>query len=380
MLEASVPWSAESVEGKRLEFCRLADSGVVSFVELCRRFGIAPKTGYKWLARFRVEGAAGLVDRSRRPLRSPARTLDEVEALVCALRESHPAWGGRKIARRLKDVGHTEVPAPSTVTDILRRNGLLGSVEPHRGGYGSFEAQAPNDLWQMDFKGWFETVSTGQCHPFDVLDDHSRFSLCLYAGYDESRHSVKAQLTGVFNRYGLPKRILCDNGPPWGSSNRTVRDTRLTVWLVDLGIDTIHSRPRHPQTLGKDERFHRTLDLEVISTRTWDNHHQVQTAFDLWRPVYNYQRPHQGIDLATPADRYRPSPRPMPKRIEPVDYPDGYQVRKVETSARITYQGNRYRVGRPYAGRLVGIVPTTTDGVVDVYYRHHHIRTIHLQT
>lgn len=378
MLEAGVPWRVETVEERRLEFCRLAESEAVTFVELCRRFGISPKTGYKWLSRFRVEGVAGLVDRSRRPLRSPARTSMRVEELVCDLRRDHPAWGGRKISRRLRDLGYGLVPAPSTVTDILRRNGLLSRVEAHRSGFVSFEASAPNELWQMDFKGWFET-GTGRCHPFDVLDDHSRFNLCLHAGHAENYLTVKTQLTGVFERYGLPARILCDNGHPWGSTNSQYRYTRLGVWLIDLGIIVVHSRPRHPQTVGKDERFHRTLDLEVISTETqWESHQQVQVAFDQWRPVYNHQRPHDSLDLATPADRYQPSPRSIPTRIEPVDYPPGYQVRKVEAGGRITYQGNRYKIGKPFIGRHVGILPTTTNTTINVVYRHHHIRTINL--
>lgn len=383
MLGGTVPWSAESVAGQRLVFCELAecdnDEREVSFVELCRRFGIAPKTGYKWLRRYRLEGPDGLADRSRRPLRSPARTSTAMEELVCDLREEHPAWGGRKIARRLSDQGHSAVPAPSTITGILRRHDLLSVVEAHQSGYISFEAEHPNDLWQMDFKGWLET-GTGVCHPFDVLDDHSRYSLCLFASCNQTETTVKTHLVAVFERFGLPLRILCDNGSPWGSSIPGFRDTSLGVWLIDLGVGVIHSRVRHPQTLGKDERFHRTMELEVISTRPyWDSHDQLQAAFDRWRPVYNHQRPHDALDGATPGARYQPSPRSMPTRIEPVEYPDGYHVRKVTSAARITYQGTRYRIGKPYIGRHVGLVPTPTDGVLNVVYRHHHIKTIDLR-
>lgn len=383
MLGGSVPWSAETVAGQRLVFCELAvsddDGEQVSFVELCRRFGIAPKTGYKWLERYRLEGPDGLLDRSRRPLRSPTRTSAAMEELVCELRRQHRMWGGRKIARRLKDLGHSGVPAPSTISDILRRNDLLGVVEAHHGGYTSFEAEHPNDLWQMDFKGWFDT-GTGVCHPFDVLDDHSRYSLCLDAARDQTDATVRTRLRAIFEQFGLPLRILCDNGPPWGAANATVRDTALGVWLIDLGVAVSHARIRHPQTLGKDERFHRTVELEVISARPfWESHDQLQAAFDRWRPVYNHQRPHDAHDGATPATRYQPSSRSMPTRIEPVDYPDGYQVRKVTSAARITYQGTRYRIGKPYIGRHVGLVPTATDGVLDVVYRHHHIKTIDLR-
>ena len=379
MWEAGMPWSVESVEAQRLEFCGLAVSGSgVSFAELCRRYGISRKTGYKWLGVYRVEGPGGLGDRRRVPKTSPTRTAATVEALVCDLRRAHPAWGGRKIRRRLQDLGHVGVPAASTITDILRRHDLLGTAEPHASGYTSFEADAPNDLWQMDFKGWFET-GTGRCDPFDILDDHSRFNLILRAGINQREATVVAALTDTFATYGIPKRILCNNGPPWGNTQPGFRWTRLAVWLLDLGITVTHSRPMHPQTLGKDERFHRTMDLEVISTRTeWDSHDQVQTAFDHWRIVYNHQRPHDSLNGAVPADRYQPSPRSMPNRIEPVDYPDSYQVRTVDAMARINFNGTRHKIGKPFTGRHVGVIPTTHDGTYTVVYRHQPIRTINL--
>ena len=379
MLEGLVPWSVESVEAQRLEFCGLAVSGSgVSFAELCRRYGISRKTGYKWLGVYRAAGPGGLRDRRRVPKTSPTRTAATVEALVCDLRRAHPAWGGRKIRRRLQDLGHAGVPAASTITDILRRYDLLETAEPHAGGYTSFEADAPNDLWQMDFKGWFET-GTGRCDPFDILDDHSRFNLVLRAGIDQRESTVVAALTDTFTRYGMPKRILCDNGSPWGNTQPGFRWTRLAVWLLDLGSTVTHSRPMHPQTLGKDERFHRTMDLEVISRRPeWDSHDQVQAAFDQWRVVYNHQRPHDSLAGAVPADRYEPSPRSMPNRIEPAEYPDSYHARIVDAMARISFKGKRLKVGRPFTGRYVGIIPTTQDGTYTVVYRHQPIRTINL--
>lgn len=380
MLGGAVPWSVETIQEQRLEFCLAALSEAVAFVELCRRFGISPKTGYKWLARFDEGGRDGLADLSRRPRQSPSRTSEAMENLVCELRREHPSWGGRKISRRLKDRGEIAVPAPSTITDILRRNDLLRPVEAHYGGFVSFEAEHPNDMWQMDFKGWFNTTHSGRCHPFDVLDDHSRYNLCLFAALDETESSVKAQLMRTFDRYGLPLTILCDNGPPWGSTGSRTGVTHLGVWLIDLGIKVIHARPRHPQTLGKDERFHRTLNLEVISRRpAWDNHTEVQTAFDQWRTVYNHQRPHDSLQGGTPATRYQPSTRSMPTQIQPPDYPDDYQVRKVASDARVHFKGARYRIGKPYAGLAIAFVPTTIDDTYNIVYRHHHIGTINLK-
>lgn len=374
-----MPWSVETVAAQRLEFCVLADSDRgVSFVELCRRYGIAPKTGYKWLSRYREGGAAGLMDRPRVPHTSPARTSVEMEELVCELRRKHSAWGGRKIHRVLNNRGHKGVPAPSTITGILRRHGLLEAPSPSAGGYQRFEAPAPNALWQMDFKGWFMT-GTGRCEPFDILDDHSRYSLLLSAFGDQQASTVQGLLTQAFTTYGLPDRILCDNGSPWANTNPEHRWTGLGVWLLDIGVGVIHSRVRHPQTLGKDERFHKTMDLEVISARThWDSHRQLQAAFDHWRPIYNFERPHDSLGGDVPADRYQPSPRSFPTMVPPVEYPDGYHVRTVSDKATIRFQGHDLKIGRAFKGHKVGLIPTTTDGQFNVHYRHQHIRTINL--
>lgn len=168
-------------------------------------------------------------------------------------------------------------------------------------------------------------------------------------------------------------------GSPWANTQPGFRWTGLGVWLIDLGVGLSHARVRHPQTIGKDERFHRTLKLEVISTRDhWDDHAQVQEAFDRWRPIYNHQRPHDALDGDVPADRYRTSTRAMPTRIEPVDYPDHLWVRKVSERGQIMFQKQRIRIGSAFGGRHVGIQATNTDGVFDIYYRSQNVRTITL--
>jgi transposase InsO family protein len=364
----------------RLEFCRLVEAGGVPFSELCRRFGVKRDTGYKWLARFRLEGEAGLGDRSRRPHSSPARTGVGMEGLVCRVREAFPAWGGRKIRGFLLRQGHRQVPAPSTITRILRGQGL--TVEPARPrAYQSFERPAPNDLWQMDFKGSFPLVDGRPVHSLGVLDDHSRFNLCLAACANQQTATVKRLLVATFRRGGLPWEMLMDNGSPWGN-DWDEPWTPLTVWLLDLDITVIHSRPRHPQTAGKEERFHQTLQRELLSTRPrWDNYPQVQEAFDHWRLIYNHHRPHDSLgETVVPADRYQPSPRPYPETIPPPDYPPGADIRHVDASGRFSWRGQRRRAGKAFTGKTVAVQPTTTDGVYTVHYRHHPIRTINLST
>ncbi len=376
-----MPWREASVVEQRLTFVRLAESGGVSFAELCRRFGISRTTGYKWLTRFAVEGGDGLVDRSRRPHRSPGRVDAEVEALVCGVRERFPAWGGRKIRGFLLRQGYVGVPAASTITQILRRHGLVEPADPPRRDFQRFERPRPNELWQMDFKGWFTLSSGTRVYPFGVIDDHSRFSLALYACLDQETPTVERYLTTAFGRYGLPRAMLMDNGAPWGDTWDQPW-TPLTVWLCDLGIRVIHSRPYHPQTNGKKERLHRTLDLEVLNQQpVWDTIDQVQAAFAAWEPIYNHHRPHQALgETIVPADRYTPSPRAMPTQIEPATYPDHWDLRKVTTTAKISYHGHRFHIGKAFRGRTVAIAPTPTPGIYHVHYRHHHIRTLDLST
>lgn len=194
---------------------RLAGLPGANRAELCRRFGVSRSNGYKWLGRHGADGAAGLAERSRRPLTSPGQTPDELVVRVLAVRAEHPTWGGRKIRKVLEREGLSP-PAASTITEVLRRAGKLdGPRAGEARGWTRFEHPEPNDLWQMDFKGHFG-LEAGRCHPLTVLDDHSRYALEIGACGDERTETVQGRLERVFRRYGLPRRILADNGSPWG--------------------------------------------------------------------------------------------------------------------------------------------------------------------
>jgi len=367
-----MPWVG-SVTDQRRGFVSLLEQGV-PLAEACRRFGISRPTGHKWKSRFQEQGGEGLIDQSRRPASSPARTGPHMETLVCEVRHDHPVWGGRKIRAFLLRQGRLRVPAASTITQILRRNGLLGPLEPARPAeFLRFEAPAPNHRWQIDFKGHFGLTDGNRCHPLGILDDHSRYNLCLKACLDQKTVTVKAHLEETFRLYGLPHSILADNGPPWGNTQPGFRWTPLSVWLLDLGIGVTHSRPRHPQTVGKQERFHLTLDLEVLTIQPrWETLLRVQGAFDEWQPIYNTQRPHQGIGLQVPSDRYQPSPRSFPTTLPPLDYPSGWTKRTVDAAARITINHQRIKVGKPFIGRTVALSPDTGT----IYYRTTPIRNV----
>ncbi|MEQ8379423.1 IS481 family transposase [Parvibaculum sp.] len=371
-----MPWSEVSVVELRKEFVMLAGQPGAKVASLCRRFGISRKTGYKWLGRA-AAGEMALSNRSRRPGSSPRRTAEEMEASVLAVREAHPCWGGRKIARRLHDLGWSDVPAPSTVTAILRRHGVaLGQAVP-AGPFQRFERARPNELWQMDFKGHF-ALASGRCHPLTVLDDCSRFNLCLAACGNERSETVQSHLRSAFRRYGLPDWIIADNGSPWGNGPDTPY-TPLGVWLLRLGIGVSHSRPYHPQTLGKEERFHRTLKAELLAGPPFGDLRHCQTAFDRWRLVYNCERPHQALDMDVPATRYRPSERSFPEALPPIEYGSEHKVRRVQQLGWINFKGKAFRLPKAFAGYPVGLVPTTDDGLWHVIFASRHIAEIDLR-
>ena len=258
-----MPWCEVSVMDQRREFVRWAAQEGANRRELCRRFGISPDVGYKWLARWQA-GDRELTDRSRRPHVMPGRSDAAIEERVLAVRDKHPAWGARKIAHCLKRDG-LAVPVPSTVHQILCRNGRVKPTEraPSNPGH-RFEKEAPNQLWQIDFKGHMPLINGTDCHPLTMVDDHSRYVVCLKACANEQRSTVQDHLTATFRRYGLPDAFYTDNGSPWGDSSG-MHWTGLKVWLLKLGIRVVHARPRHPQARGKNERFHRTLKAEVFN-------------------------------------------------------------------------------------------------------------------
>ena len=362
-----MPFRKVSVMDARIEFVKLACQEGANIRELCRRYAIGSATGYKWLNRYREKGEAGLIDRSRRPKHCPHQSDPEFETAVLRIRAEQPAWGAVKIRRILQNEG-IEVKATSTVHAILTRYGQIDPQESKKHqGWQRFEHPEPNDLWQMDFKGHFAIGDSRRCHPLTVLDDHSRFVVCLKACVNEKAETVRQHLTGVFRQYGLPRQMTMDNGAPWGS-DEIHRDTPLTVWLRRLGVRVSHSRPYHPQTQGKDERFHRTLKAELLRGRIFDAFLNIQPIFDQYRDVYNQRRPHQAIGLEPPIRRYQISPRRFPESLPSIEYGDSDHVRIVDEKGRIQFRGQRCLVGKGYRGYPVALRPTEIDGVWNVFF------------
>lgn len=372
-----MPWMEVSALDRRREFIQLARQEGVNRRELCRRFGISPAVGYKWLGRAGA-GDRDLSDHSRRPRSSPARCTPDIEKLVVAARDAHPAWGARKIASWLARQGRT-MPAVSTVHQILRRN---GRVPPPAGTpgqpYRRFEMETPNRLWQMDFKGHRPMNDGASCHPLTVIDDHSRYAICLAACADEKGATVRNHLEAAFGSYGLPDAMYVDNGGPWGSK-RDEPWTRLGVWLLKLGVKVIHARPYHPQSRGKNERFHRTLEAEVFDLERFANLRAAQRRFDVWRPLYNLERPHEALGLDVPVSRYRPSLRRMPESLPQPEYEAGEIVRSVSTTkAYVSFKGVLWKVPQAFCGERLAIRSLSVDGAYGVFFAAHQVADIDL--
>ena len=301
-----------------------------------------------------------------------------MELAVLEVREEHTTCGGRTLRKILHNSGYGYVPSPSAITAILRRNDRLATGEraPHH--WQRFEHAQPNDLWQMDFKGHFPT-GAGRCHPLTVLDDHSRFALGVQACADERTETVRECLSAVFRVSGLPEWMLMDNGSPWRNDRRApaLPADRLAHASRHTGEPRTAVSPANARQGG--ERFHRTLKAEVLQGRHFADLLSCQEAFDRWRGVYNRERPHQALDLATPISRYAPSPRSFPETLPPIEYGEGDLVRKVMAEGWVSFKGREFKVGRALRGGPVALRPTASDGVWGVWFMAHPIAEVDLR-
>jgi len=359
-----MPWKEETVEQKREEFVCAVIAKEKSLSALCRDFGISRKIGYKWQERY-MQGES-LGDRSHAALNRTNKTSADTEELILGERGKHPTWGARKLKRSLEDKGYESLPAASTITAILKRNGRIDPEESEKHTpYKRFEREAPNQLWQMDFKGDFAMLSGNRCHPLTILDDHSRYLLCLDAKENEQYGGVYASLSRIFAEYGLPDSILCDNGKPWGDSKNGY--TGFDIWMMQLGILPIHGRPLHPQTQGKDERFHRTLNNDLLRRVNMYNVLHTQSEFDQYRHGYNNERPHSALKLDVPAKHYRISKRKLPIHLNEPVYDDGQILRKVNYKGYISIDRHRYFLSDSLIDKYIALYHTG-DHLVELYY------------
>lgn len=341
-----MPWKKTCPMSERAKFVLAAEEGVFSMTELCERFSISRKTGYKWLGRYRDGGLEALKDRSRAPKTIPHRTPEPVEAALVALRKTHPNWGGRKLLvvlerRRPELVARYGLPAASTTTDILHRHGLIAPrPKRHRRthpGTSPIQAEAPNDVWTADFKGEFLMGNHRYCYPLTIQDAHARFLLGCEALASTGHATAQPVFTRLFHSYGLPKAIRTDNGAPFASVGLCGL-SRLSVYFIKLGIRPDRIAPGCPQQNGRHERMHRTLKAET--TRPPEATMQAQQQrFDTFRQEFNTVRPHEALEMQTPASHYRASPRPMPKHLPEPSYAGHMEVRRIGKSGCFRWRG-----------------------------------------
>ncbi len=368
-----MPWKETDVRQERISFVVAALAGRETMAQLCRSYGISRKTGYKWLARYREVGDLGLLEEhSRRPHSSPRRVPDWIEQRVLAVRAIEGS-GGRKIAKQLSWEGIRI--ARSTVDQILKRRGVVRPRRPEsQPATKRFERPRPNDLSQMDFKGFYPLRGGGRCHPLSILDDHSRYVQGLYALPSEHGEPVRECLIRSWERYGVPQALLCDHGQPWWGTSNGHGLTRLSVFLIRQGIELIYGRVQHPQTQGKVERFHRSLHQALSEQGIPDTLHGFQAALDEYRQHYNQRRPHESLGDEPPVQHYSPSRKAYDPNPPAWQYPQGAEVRRLRGNGCLSFKGRDWFVCHALAGQRVQC--ERFENKILVTYRHMLVREI----
>ena len=365
-----MPWSETDAMEPRVQFIRdwLTHRHAVS--ELCARYGVSRKTGYKWIERYMANGPDGLLERGHQAQVVHNKTSTQVEQALLALRLRHPSWGAKKLLHTLAlREPMLELPARSTVCDILSRNGLV-SKNPRRRAAGhpgrpSSSIVLPNDCWSADFKGHFRTGDGLYCYPLTVTDNYSRYLLGCQALAGTTHDASKAVFTRLFEHYGLPSRIRTDNGVPFAAP-ALGRLSRLSVWWIKLGVLPELIEPGQPQQNGRHERMHRTLKAETTKPPAASSRAQ-QRRFDAFVREYNEERPHEALDMSTPAQRYKASTRAMPDKLPQPEYPDRFEVRYVSANGGIRWRKRWVNVTSALVGEHIGL-EEIDDGQWDVYF------------
>ena len=344
-------WGTVNVDEQRMRFVVLASRREKTMRELCEEFEISRPTGYEWLRRYARGGIAGVVEKSRRPQHSRNRTEAEIEQRVVELRRQRPDWGAKKLRVLLQREG-VQVPR-ITIHRILLRHDLVREQDQHRGAVQRFERGAPNELWQMDFKGpvgWNAGVG-----PLSVLDDHSRYAITLAETGSTRAEAVRERLEEAFGRCGVPQGMLMDHGTPWWNMQAAAGWTWLTVWLMKQGIQMHFSGYRHPQTQGKVERFHGSLEA-ARRKRVGVDCAPEQRWYDAFRQEYNEERPHEALGMKTPASLWHPSERRYQGNPPAWEYEAGAEVRRLGGAGQMTLQGRRWEISKALAGEWVRLI------------------------
>ena len=340
-------WSVRGLQDTRIEFVTIASETDANMSAACRHFGISRKTGYKWLHRYKTSGLDGLVNQSRRPQSSPLQLSGDAVVTLVKLHDDHGDWGPKKLRARLirdNSCPDRKVPSLATVARLTRRMGWSetkgrGRPRPHRDLPTAplSDAERPNRVWTVDFKGWWRTRDGQRCEPLTIRDLHSRYILCLRPMAWRSTEAVRQAFAEVFRRYGLPDIIRSDNGSPFASITGPVGLTRLSAWWLSLGIKPERIMPGHPEQNGGHERMHGDI-ARAIESAPAATVAEETVRLERWRIDFNNERPHEALVMKTPADVYHSSPRHLAD-VKPYVYPAGFERRRVQKDGCIHFRG-----------------------------------------
>jgi putative transposase len=353
-----MPWKVQRVMSQKMEFVERAMRPGARVSGLCREYGISRETGYKWLNRFKREGAAGLEEKSRRPRESPWTTAEEVVAEILSMRERYPRRGPKKLVVMLREKLGASTPSVATTARVLKRLGMVRQ----RSRFGravsiiekrpDVQPKGPNELWTVDFKGWWRARDGQRCEPLTVRDAFSRFVLAIQVLASPSMSEARRVFEGLFKKYGVPDAIQVDNGTPFIHVQSRGGLTRLSAWWISLGIRVVRSRPGCPQDNGGHERMHRDMraDLQAFPA---GSRPAEQRACDRWRVEFNHVRPHEALCGKRPAELYKASKRqPIKTKFF---YPPGHIVRTVLDDGSLCMSGARIMVGQALARERVAL-------------------------
>jgi transposase InsO family protein len=367
-----MPWKEASIMDERKEFIFRTWRSTETFTETCRKFGISTKTGYKWLERFKEKGAAGLVDESRARKNVQNKTNPEIQNRLLKIKEKHKAWGAKKImVIYMKKYPSEYIPARSTVEELFKREGYTKKKRRQRTKQTQIiqeriKPTKPNELWTVDFKGWWWTSKNERCEPLTVRDEFTRNILAIEVPEKGNTPHVKAEFERIFKKYGLPDYIRSDNGPPFGNVLNMWGLTKLSVWWISLGIKLDRSDPGHPEQNGAHERMHRDM-MKELENKIEGDLRLHQKMFDRWRKEFNEVRPHEALGMKTPSELYVKSQRPYPGMDVDVEYNGRMKSRIVNDRGFFNYKQNRIFVGNPFSGYNVGL-QENKNGRIEVWF------------
>jgi putative transposase len=379
-----MPWKETTVLNQRFEFVQEALKGLMPFSQLCRKYGISERIGYKWKNRFIQFGMSGLSDLSKAPKSTPESLSEDVIIRIVNLRIAHPTWGSKKLAV-LYNKAYTDgsCPSISSFQRIFNKAGLVKKrhikrvcPESHRLRQ-HIQPKEPNDVWSVDFKGWWFS-NHEKCIPLTVCDVASRFILDIRLMQSQSSEAVRAVFTRLFAQYGLPKVIRSDNGTPFAAPNSLLNLTSLSCWWISLGILPDRIDPGRPAQNGSHERMHADLARD-IQGKSSDGIAATQASIDLWYQEYNYVRPHEALGMLTPSDIYRQSATTYTGDIDQLEYPPGFLTRKVFANGEILLHGARVSISYALRGFHIGLLPRDSH-ILSVWLADFPLGCIDLQT